>query len=152
MAKESAALRDAVLATGSFKSQTDGFFLYLFEGTPPDECEDATTGATLLVKITAAAAASLHWGTPADGVLPKATAEVWESIITTSGTAQFYRIGLGVEDVTTADATKKRIQGTIGGPGSNPLLYDLIMSNPVLVANGVNTQGFTIFNYIYPTA
>jgi hypothetical protein len=147
MVQMSAALRNALLVTGSFKAQMDSCFIYIYEGTPPATPEQAH-GGTLLVKITAAAGAALNWAaTAADGVVAKDASQVWESEITTSGTAQFFRICKGADDGSTTDNTKLRIQGTCGGPGSPA---DVILSNPVLVDNNANTQGFTIFQFQLP--
>lgn len=145
--KLSAALRNALLVTGSFKSQMDSSFLYLYDAANPATPEEAQTGS-VLVKITAAAGAAFTWAaTAADGVIAKNASETLESVITASGTATAFRICKGADDGTTTDNTKLRIQGSVGGPGS---AADMVMSNNVLVDNDSNTQGISILQFVLP--
>jgi hypothetical protein len=120
------------------KTALNGGFLYIYAGTMPAAAGDAISSGTLLAKITESGDGStgLTFGTPAGGVLAKTPAEDWSSLVTTSGTAAFFRFCDSSDTPAGASSTKVRYQGTCGLAGA-----DLNLETVTLVANGTNKVG-----------
>lgn len=143
--KISTGLRNALLDTGSLKSELDGGFIHIYEGTAPASADDQvdTSGAiTLLATIYSdggAASAGLNFDTTATaGVLVKDPAETWDNSVETNvatGTAQFYvHVGSTESDgnAITASTTLPRVLGTVAQAGA-----DLNLSSTSLTATEV---------------
>lgn len=128
--KRSTGFRNYVLATGSVKAALDGKVIKVYAGTQPASADDAIGSATLLVTI------SLDGGgggvtmnsTASGGQLSKNPSEIWKGIITTSGTAAFFRMETAA-DTGAASTTAVRVQGNIALDGA-----DLNFSTLELVA------------------
>lgn len=154
--KVSAALRNAMLVTDSFKALMDGCFIYIFAGPIPDNPEDALDmdTTTQLVKITGPSGAVLNFAsTASNGVLSKNT-DVWDGLIDFDGavagpgtlTATFFRMTVG-EDGRSASSVAYRVQGTIGLDAT----YDYILSGTAsLTDNGSNRRAMGVFQYWLP--
>lgn len=141
--KSSTGLRNAMLATSSFRALFHGTSqLRIYAGPIPANADAATTGATLLVTIRKDDTDPLGFETtPADGVLQKAAAETWEGTVAASGTAAFFRLVLTADD-NAASTTAPRLQGTVGLAGA-----DLVMTSTALVATALqsfNNAAFTL--------
>ena len=146
--KISSGLRDHVLATGSFAAGVNGGIIKIYSGTVPATADAALSGNTLLATISnnMAGTGINMAATSSAGVLPKAVAEVWKGLITTSGTATFYRF-LPIAGTETLSTTEKRLQGTVATVGG-----DLNFSSTAFVANGTNSKTVDSFYITQPTA
>lgn len=129
--KLSTALRNALLATSSFRGVFHGTSeIRIYAGPVPASADAATTGATLLVTIRKDGADPLGFEVSAtDGVLLKAAAEAWEGTVDASGTASFYRLVL-TADADDLSTTAPRQQGTVGVGGA-----DLVVTSTALTAS-----------------
>lgn len=118
--------------------------LRVFGGTAPASAEAAETG-TLLLQFTLSggtftpgvATNGLNFGTPANGQVDKATAELWRGTVlaaaSTGTTATHYRFY--ANDMTTgASTTAKRFDGPVLNTQGE---YALYMSDTTLVAGQV---------------
>tara|TARA_R110002110_G_scaffold415835_1_gene657228 strand:+ start:42617 stop:43057 length:441 start_codon:yes stop_codon:yes gene_type:complete len=145
MFKVSTALRNAMLATGSFKSIMDGGFLKLYSGAVPASADDALGAAVLLVTISVSAGGTglTFEATATNGILSKATAETWQGVNAASGTATFFRFAPSA-DTGVSSTTEPRVQGNVGVIGS-----DLNLSNTSLTASAIQTINH--FNVALPT-
>lgn len=143
------------VALAAIKAALDGGRMYWFSGpVPTDENEalDMDASHTQLVEMTESGDGStgLTFDSPLGNAMTKAAAETWSGLVSFDGaedsattlTATFYRFcapgdnGRGV-------AATPRLQGTIGGPGS-----DIPMVSAALTDNGANTQGLSYFAVI----
>jgi hypothetical protein len=142
MLKSSTGLRNAVLATGSYKSALDGGFLNLYTGTIPADADAALgEGATLLCPVTLSndGETGLTFdGTPINGRLAKTVSETWSGTIIHNATATFFRFVLA-GDTGDVSTTAIRVQGTIGVSG-----YDMDMLDPNLEEDNIQQ-----INYFY---
>jgi len=122
----------------ALKADLDGGFLYIYAGPVPANPEDALSGQTLLVKITESddGSTGLTFATPAAGAMTKTLAEDWNAVITTSGTAAYYRFCDASDTPANASSTKTRLQGTCGVAGA-----DLNLATVNLIAGGGNSTG-----------
>lgn len=139
-------------ALAALKSALDGGRMYWFSGPVPASADDALdmdNDHTQLVEMTESGdgLTGLTFESPSGNAMTKAAAENWMGTIQFDGAedsetelaATFYRF-CGPGDDGRGPATGPRLQGTIGGSGS-----DIPMVSNVLVANGSNTQGLNYF-------
>ena len=144
--KISTGLRNALLDTGDLKTTLDGGFIHIYDGTPPASPDEAITG-TLLATIYSdggTANTGLSFATAAtDGVIQKASAEVWDNSAAgniAGGLATHYlHVGSAESDGTTigASTTAPRILGTVALAGG-----DMDLANTTLVATETQTINF----------
>lgn len=128
--KISTGLRNHLLVTGSLKDALDGGVIRVYSGTEPAGADAALSGNTLLVTISnngAGTGITLD-GTPAAGVVSKATAETWKGTNVASGLATFYRFS-GLSDAGGLSTTEVRAQGSIAAVGA-----ELNFANPTLTS------------------
>lgn len=150
-------MQSHLLGSGSLKGALDGGFLYIYSGAVPAHADDIASGATLLAKITVSGAGTgLTFGTPVQSVtaggeqiatLSKAAAETWSGAILATGVASFFRYVEAADEAnhSEASATAKRIQGTVGAPGS---LADLNLTSANLTSG--QTQNIDYFQITIP--
>lgn len=144
---------EAVLA--ALKAELDGGRMYWFSGPVPansDAALDMGADHTQLVVMTESGDGStgLTFEAPAGNAMVKDGGEDWTGLIAFDGaedsettlTATFYRF-CAAGDNGRGAASGPRLQGTIGGPGS-----DIPMANAALTRNGANTQGLSYFAVI----
>lgn len=126
--KISTGLRNAVLVTGSLKSQLDGKVVKIFGGTVPADADSALGSATLLCTVSESGTGTgvTFEAAPVDGALVKTAAETWSGTNAATGTATFWRAEAGADDGT-ASTTAIRVQGTFGGSSG-------LLSNPALTS------------------
>ena len=122
-----AALAEAMLITGSFKSLMDTGTLTIYNGTMPANADAALSGNSVLVAMTSLSFASSAPG----GVISKTG--TWSGTVVLGGTASFYRF---VKDSYT-------IQGTVSTAGS-----DLDLTSTVLTLSA--TQPINAFSISLP--
>ena len=142
--KASTGLRNAMLTTGSLKSQLDLGFIKIYAGSVPADADATLGAATLLCTITknGDGVTGLTMATPAvGGALQKAT-EVWSGTNATSGTASFWRF-IKTGDTGGASTTDLRLQGLAATSGS-----ELVMTS-VTLAGGA-PQNIDYFSVALP--
>jgi hypothetical protein len=118
--KISGALRDSLLVTGSLRSAINGFYIRIYNGTPPTLPEDALSGNTLLCTITnnGTATGLTFESSVTDGMLLKTGSEVWSGTCVADGTATFYRL-VSSSDTGASSSSAVRVQGTVGVAGAD---------------------------------
>jgi hypothetical protein len=140
------------VALAALKDELDGGRMYFFSGPVPASADDALdmdNDHTQLVMMTESGDGStgLTFDSPVGTAMTKTPSEVWSGPISFDGaedsedvlTATFYRFCADGDNGRDA-ADGPRLQGTIGGPGS-----DIPMVNADLEDNGSNTQGLAYF-------
>jgi hypothetical protein len=126
MAKKlSTGLRNGLLVTGHWKTLFTNAVLEIYSGAQPADADQAEAGVKLL-RITVGSGVfaggapgnglNFHT-TPADGVLPKAPAEVWSGVGLANGVAGWFRL-YGNAYVTGASVVGIRLDGSVGTSGS----------------------------------
>lgn len=136
----------------NFKNAYANGVLAIYSGSQPATADEAETG-TLLCLITRDAqphtagspANGLNFGTPASGVVDKASGEVWSGIILATGVAGWFRFYAN-DHVTGASTTAKRFDGDISPSSSS----ELQMANTSLTAG--DTLVLNSFPVSYPVA
>ena len=139
MLKISTGLRNAMLATGSFRTAMTNCVLKIYEGVEPAAADAALGGATLLCVITTGGDGStpLAWEpAAADGVLTKELNDTWSGENVATGTAQFFRMETLADDGS-ASTSAVRIQGNCALAGG-----DLNLSSLALVQAAVLTLDY----------
>lgn len=139
--KASTGLRNAMLVTGSLKSQLDLGFIKIYAGTVPTDADQSLGAATLLCTIT-------KNGDGVTGLTIAATAsagavakfnEIWSGTNATTGTASFWRF-IKTGDTGTLSTTEVRLQGTAATSGS-----ELVMTSTSLAGGAPqNIDYFTV--------
>ena len=115
----STGLRTGLCGTTGFKGtgMLDAFFIDLYTGSQPVDSDQAPSG-TLLATISESAGVNpLTLGTPANGQVGKAPAEVWRGLGVAAGNAGWFRIRRA-GDANGVSTTAVRADGsvaTIGG-------------------------------------
>lgn len=93
--QEALALRQYLVATGSYKDKLDGGKLFIYDGTPPASVEDALSGNNLIATITNSSTSTglTFESTASDGILAKKATETWSGVVSNSGAevATFWR-------------------------------------------------------------
>lgn len=144
--KVSRGLRNAMLASGSFKATMEangGCKLHIYSGTPPTTARDAiAAGNTLLATITVNGdGTGLTFESAASqGTLAKDQNEVWEGAVLASDTATFYRL-VADGDTGNASDTEPRLQGEVDTAGA-----ELNLSDVDLVSGGNQTIDYFVVN------
>ena len=128
--RSSTGLRNAMLATGSFKEVMDaGSEIRVYAGTVPADADAAIGGATLLLTIRKDGTDPITMDAAASaGVLVKNPAETWEGNCVATGTPTFYRHVL-TGDTGAASTTAPRQQGSCGPAGSDMFLTNSGLTN-----------------------
>ena len=129
--KASTGLRNAMLTTGSLKSQLDLGFIKIYAGTVPADADASLGAATLLSTITANSdgVTGLSMATPAvGGVLQKAS-EAWGCAANAAtGVASFWRF-IKTGDTGGASTTDLRLQGLAATSGSELVLTSVNLTS-----------------------
>lgn len=115
--KLSTGLVNAMLATGSLRSQLNGFELRVYSGIAPSSADDAIGSAVLIGKYTNGGTAATFAATATDGILTKNTSETLSGTSVAAGTMSFYRLVLAADDGT-ASTTAPRVQDAVGLVGT----------------------------------
>lgn len=133
----SSGLRDHLLISGSFKSGLDGGVLKIFSGAIPATADADSSALTVLctISLDATGTGITFASTVTAGILAKNASEIWRGLITTTGTASFFR-WMAISDTGALSTTAKRVQGTVGLAGA-----DLNTSNLSFVAGNYRTIG-----------
>ncbi len=122
---------------GSLKDIFKDCVMYIYSGSQPSDPDDAVS-STLLMTVTqdsgAFVAAAFDNGLefendPTDGVIEKASGEVWSGVCTTAGQAGWFMICGNETDARAASTTLPRMTGSIGTANA-----DAIMPSTTLVA------------------
>uniref|UniRef100_I2Q024 Uncharacterized protein n=1 Tax=Desulfovibrio sp. U5L TaxID=596152 RepID=I2Q024_9BACT len=139
----STGLRNTMLADASLQDAMANGVLYIYSGPQPTD-PDAAASGTLLLKVTVGSGAFAHGtatnglnlGTPAAGVISKATGEVWSGVAVATGTAGYYRFCANGTDSepSDADTTRKSIDGAISTSGAQ-----LNMSSTAITTGATTT-------------
>jgi hypothetical protein len=121
----STGFKNQVLDTGSLKSIFDDGYIAVYDGTIPASPDDALGGATLLVLYSdnGQAEASTKGldleASAVNGAIAKAVAQTWKGTAAATGTGAWFRFYVLGEGAGGASTTEARIQGTVGGAGSD---------------------------------
>lgn len=117
--KSSTGLRNALLATSSFKALFDaGSEIRIYAGAVPADADAAIGSATLLVTIKNGTNGITFDSAAANGVLTKNPSETWSGTCVATGTPTFYRHVL-TGDADGASTTAPRYQGSVGVAGAD---------------------------------
>lgn len=117
--KSSTGLRNALLATSSFKALFDaGSEIRIYAGPVPADADAAIGSATLLVTIKNGTNGITFDSAAANGVLTKNPSETWSGTCVATGTPTFYRHVL-TGDTDAASTTAPRYQGSVGVAGAD---------------------------------
>lgn len=140
------------LMLSALRDELNGGRKFWFSGPVPanaDEPLDMVNDHTQLVEFTEGGdgVTGLTFEAPSGGAMLKTASEVWSGLVDFDGaeaaedtlTATFYRFCADGDDGRDAGTTA-RIQGTIGTAGTN-----ILMANPDLTDNDLNTQGLSYF-------
>ncbi len=127
---------------GSLKDLFRNCVIDLFSGVQPTDA-DTTESGTKLARITLSsgafvagtAANGLNLGTAIDGVIGKASGEVWSGVGLVTGNAGWFRI-YDNSVITGASTSAIRIDGAIATTGAQ-----MSMSNTTITQNGTTTIG-----------
>lgn len=139
MLKISTGLRNAMLATGSFRTAVASCVLNIYAGTEPATADAALGGATLLCTITTDGdgTTALAWeASAAAGVLTKELDDTWSGTNLETGTASFFRMQTLADPGDSSDSAV-RIQGNCALAGG-----DLNLSSLALVEDAVLTLDY----------
>jgi hypothetical protein len=143
--KASTGLRNAMLVTGSLKSQLDGGFIDIYAGSVPADADAAIGSATVLCTITQDGDGSTGLtlaATAASGAVSKAN-EVWAGTNDSSGTATFWRF-YKTGDTGALSTTAIRLQGIAATSGA-----ELILTSTALA--GGAQQNIDYFSVALPS-
>jgi len=139
--RASTGLRNAMLVTGSLKSQLDLGFIKIYAGTVPSDADQSLGSATLLCTITKngdGVTGLTIAATAAAGAVAKAN-EIWSGTNATSGTATFWRF-IKTGDTGALSTTEVRLQGNAATSGS-----ELVMTSTTLAGGAPqNIDYFTV--------
>lgn len=141
----------------ALKGELDGGNLYYFAGPVPASADDALDMVNLHTEVVkfslnGAGVAGLTFAAPADGVLAKNPAEVWQGPVDFQG-AQigapslmplFARFCAAGDNGRGAGGATARFQLAVGGPASSA---EIRLGVDALVDNGINTQALDSFTY-----
>lgn len=141
--RASTGLRNAMLVTGSLKSQLDTGFIKIYGGAVPVDADAAIATATLLSTISVASTGTgLSIDTVAtNGAVSKAN-EIWSGVNATGGVATFWRF-VKSADTGNLSTTEVRLQGLAATSGT-----ELVMTSTTLV--GGATQNIDYFSVALP--
>lgn len=144
MAKFSTGLRNTMLGTGSLRSVMDGTVMRLYSGSPPASADAAVTGTLLCTLSVNGSGTGVTFETiPADGVIAKEPAEVWQGTNAATGTVAYARL-VATSDTGNTSTTANRIQVTVGNTST-----DILVANTLLTSGQTFTLNY--FNVELPT-
>lgn len=126
--------RNATLDTGLRTALNGNVKINYYSGSQPATAGDAATGTLLVTVSDAGGAGDLSFDAPADGTLPKASAQTWSGTAVADGTAGWFRMYVSTDDPSLADDTVVRIDGAIATSGAQ-----LNMSHTGLTTGAVET-------------
>lgn len=119
----STGLANAILDTGSVKSQLEGaggFWIDIYSGARPASPDLTATGTKLLTLSLNGGVNGVHFeATATDGMLEKDSGETWSGTGLANGTAGYFRIRTGADTGATDSTTAKRVDGTIATSGAD---------------------------------
>lgn len=132
--KFSTGLKNAILATGSLKSQFDDGYIAVYSGAVPADA-DAALGAAVLLNTYSDNGQAPGAGmgldldaSAASGAISKPVAQVWKGTSVAGGTASFFRF-YKTGDSGNSSTTDLRIQGTVGGAGADMFVQSTTFAN-----------------------
>ena len=133
----------------ALKTALDGGFIFIFAGTEPASPNDALNMSTVHTQVLRLSlnggATALTLQAPTGDTIIKTPSEVWSGLIAFDGaqsglttlTPTFYRFCPAGDNGRAANASGKRIQGSVGGPSSSA---DMIFGSDTFTRNGTNTE------------
>lgn len=135
MLKVSTGLRNAMLVTGSFKSQMDGGFINIYAGTVPADADASLGSAVLLCHVTknSDGTTGLTIAATADGGAVTKANEVWGGTNAASGTASFWRF-VKTGDTGALSITDLRLQGNAATSGSELVMTSVVLASAAPLA------------------
>lgn len=144
MIKISTALRQALAVGGSLRDTLNNGLVRIYSGAVPASADAALGGAVLLCEISAGGDGTplTFESTAPNGALTKSASEVWTGTNLQNGTPTFFRYALST-DSGQASTSEPRIQGSVGGVGS-----DMVITSLPLVQG--NPQVFELFQLTVP--
>jgi hypothetical protein len=142
--KSSVVFRNKLLgSTGFGEVFPSGFYIALYTGIAPTTPESAATGTLLGIISLSGGGSGLIVDAPANGAVLKPAAAVWTCLTLEAGGVIGYGRLCKVGDAyATADATKDRIDFTIGVSGSGA---DMTVKSTTYAAG----EAFQISNFAY---
>lgn len=144
MAKFSTGLRNTMLGTGSLRSVMNSSVMRLYSGSPPASADAAVTGTLLCTLSVNGSGTGVTFETiPADGVIAKEPAEVWQGTNAATGTVAYARL-VATSDTGNTSTTANRIQVTVGNTST-----DILVANTLLTSGQTFTLNY--FNVELPT-
>lgn len=144
MIKISTALRQFIAVGGSLRDALNNGFVRIYSGAEPASADAALGGATLLCEISAGGNGTplTFEDTAPNGTLSKSVSEAWSGTNLGNGNPSFFRYVLAA-DSGDASTSAPRIQGSVGGIGS-----DMVITSLPLVQG--NPQTFELFQLTVP--
>lgn len=132
--KSSTGLKNAILATDSFRSVLGGGVIKIYGGPVPADADSAASSDLLCTISLDDTGGGLSFeATATGGVITKSTGEIWKGTTAVDGIATHYRF-VTAGDTGGASASEPRLQGSVGMVGS-----DLNLSNTSLIQGAVQT-------------
>ncbi|UOF79313.1 structural protein [Caudoviricetes sp.] len=141
MLKVSTGLRNAMMVTGSMKSQLDNGFIKIYRGTIPLDADASVNDADRLVTISLnSTATGLTINTVAtNGTATKATG-TWSGLNILTDTASFWRF-VSSTDTGVSSTTQPRLQGNATTAGG-----ELVMTSLSIISGGTTNIDFFSVN------
>jgi len=137
-------------ALSGIRTSLNGGRLYYYAGAEPANAWDAldmaaTHTEVCVLTLNGAGVTGLTFEPVTGDTLAKTAAEVWRGLVAFSGaqaaqttlTPTFFRFCQPGDDGRDGAGTRRRIQGSLGGPASGS---DLMLGSATLTRNGVNTE------------
>lgn len=144
MLKISTAVRQQLAVSGSLRDILNNGLIRIYSGPVPASADAALGSAVLLCEISAGGDGTplTFEETAPNGTLSKSASEVWTGTTLQTGTPSFFRYVLAT-DTGGASTTEPRIQGSVGGVGSDMVITSLPMIQG-------NPQAFELFQLTVP--
>lgn len=137
--KSSTGLRSALLVTGPLSSILSGGKIKIFGGVAPASADAGETGTLLSTITVGSSGTGLHFeATAPDGVLSKASSEVWSGVNSATGVATHYRF-VAVGDTGALSTTEARLQGSVALIGA-----DMNLSATLLTSGATQTIDYWV--------
>ena len=141
--RQSTGLKNALLGEVGLKAALADGVIYVYSGAQPVSADAAAPGS-LLGRVTVnggafthgAATNGLELDAPADGIVSKAAAEVWQLVGSADGTAGWFRfVANDGSNYAEASVTAARLDGSVSRSGGGG---DMLLSSTTIV-NGATT-------------
>lgn len=142
-------------AMSALRTALNGGRLYYYAGAEPTNAGDAldmvsTHTELCVLTLNGGGTTGLTFEPVTGDSLIKTASEVWQGLVAFSGaqaglttlTPTFFRFCAAGDDGRDGAGTRKRIQGSIGGPASGA---DLMIGSSTLTRNGSNTESLGSF-------